>query len=156
MASQQMSIEDHVAKVLDRFHAGAASSDFEEYFSCFSSSNGARFLGTDASENWNVEEFRAYAKPHFDSGNGWEYHPFGTRKIDILDLIGSENIAWFDESLQSKKWGDARGTGVMILEGRNWKILQYHLSFPTPNELAPSITSLISALNNSSKTTSTK
>ena len=98
-------------------------------------------------ENWTVEEFRAYAKPHFAAGNGWVYKPL-ERKIDITNVSEATVIACFDEHLLSEKWGHARGTGVLALEDNTWKILQYHLSFPIPNELAPEITKTI--LKNSS------
>lgn len=140
--AETSSIEAEVAKVLDAFHQAAASSDFEGYFSYFSTTQEARFLGTDVSENWTLDEFRSYAKPHFNSGNGWVYRPL-KRKINYLSSSPTA-ISWFDESLQSEKWGTARGTGVMVLEEKSWKILQYHMSFPTPNELAEDITSMIS------------
>ena len=33
----------------------------------------AIFLGTDKTERWTVEEFKAYAEPAFSDGNGWTY-----------------------------------------------------------------------------------
>ena len=129
------SSSDAVGRTLDAFHAAAADSDEEAYFKHFAQQG--RFLGTDASENWTVAEFRAYAHPAFENKKGWVYTPC-ERKVDTRD-----SLAWFDEQLHSEKWGAARGTGVMIQEGESWKILQYHLSFPTPNELAAEITALI-------------
>jgi hypothetical protein len=134
MTSTQLT-QEAIAETLNAFHAAAAASDEEAYFSSFAAQG--RFLGTDASENWTVEEFRRYAKPAFDTGSGWVYRPV-RRTIDSMD-----SIAWFDEHLESEKWGPARGTGVMRQEGEAWKILQYHLSFPVPNELANEITSII-------------
>ena len=58
--------------LIDGFHSAAANSDFDDYFSRFS--DRAFFLGTDASERWSVEEFKAYAKPAFDAGRGWRWH----------------------------------------------------------------------------------
>jgi len=134
---------NNAAKILDAFHEAAASSNEEAYFSCFSPSHEARFLGSDGKENWTVDEFRAYAKPHFAAGNGWVYKPI-ERKIDIDSLSESVVIACFDEHLSSEKWGRARGTGVLTFENNTWKILQYHLSFPIPNELANDMTKRIS------------
>src|SRR5271168_3840018 len=56
---------------LDDFHAAAAAADEARYFGHFAADG--VFLGTDATERWTVDAFRAYAKPHFDAGRGWAY-----------------------------------------------------------------------------------
>ncbi len=58
-----------VEVVLDDFHRAASEADGEAYFGLFAAEG--VFLGTDATERWTVDEFRAYAKPHFDRGRGW-------------------------------------------------------------------------------------
>ena len=58
-----------VAAVLDDWHRAASAADTERYFGHFTAD--AIFIGTDASERWTVEQFRAYARPHFDAGKGW-------------------------------------------------------------------------------------
>ena len=60
-----------VDSVLDDFHHAAAAADEERYFAHFAPEG--VFLGTDASERWTVEQFRRYAQPHFDKGDGWHY-----------------------------------------------------------------------------------
>ena len=35
----------------------------------------AVFIGTDASERWSVDQFRAFAEPYFSKGTGWTYVP---------------------------------------------------------------------------------
>jgi hypothetical protein len=42
--------------------------------------------------------------------------------------------AWFDEILYNKVYGDFRGTGVLKIVGREWKIAQYNLLLPIPND----------------------
>ena len=48
-----------VVDLLDLFHAAASCASLNEYFGCYYSSS-CRFLGTDATENWNIPEFYGY------------------------------------------------------------------------------------------------
>lgn len=122
-------------QVLNTFHQAAADADFDTYFAQFSSN--AVFLGTDASERWSVDEFRLYAKPHFEKERGWVY------LSQERHIVINGDFAWFDELLDSKSYGESRGSGVLVkVEGR-WKIAQYNLHFPIPNALANEITDKI-------------
>ena len=122
-----------VAAVLDDFHQAAAAADEERYFAHFAPEG--VFLGTDASERWTVEEFRAYAHPHFSKGDGWTYKP-GERHIE---LSSDDTIAWFDEKLTHEKYGELRGTGVLRNLGGVWRIAQYNLTFVIPNDRVPAM-----------------
>ena len=125
--------EVEVAKieaVLDDFHAAAAAADEERYFSHFAASG--VFFGTDATERWPRDDFRAYAHPHFSRGNGWTYHP----RDRHVAFSADGDTAWFDELLDNAKYGECRGTGVLQRYGGEWKIEQYHLTIPMPNDLA--------------------
>ena len=64
---------DAVNQTLNALHHNASIADFEQYFGLYHDS--AIFIGTDASEVWTKKAFKAYAKPHFDKGRGWTYHP---------------------------------------------------------------------------------
>jgi len=44
--------------------------------------------------------------------------------------------AWFDEILWNDSYGTCRGTGVLVLSGGVWRIAQYNLTIPIPNDLA--------------------
>lgn len=90
------------------------------------------FLGTDATERWTVEQFRAYAEPHFAAGKGWTYR--STERHVAVDPAGA--YAWFDELLDNEKLGTCRGSGVLRREGGAWKVVLYDLSIPIPNALA--------------------
>ncbi|MCP4664189.1 MAG: DUF4440 domain-containing protein, partial [bacterium] len=119
-----------VHAVVDAFHRAAAQADEEGYFALLAPA--AVFLGTDAGERWPKEEFRAFAHPHFAAGRGWTFTP-QKRQVTIA---GDGQTAWFDESLASASYGECRGTGVLQrLEGV-WKIEQYNLTIPIPNDLA--------------------
>lgn len=116
-----------IDRVLDAFHAAASDADGDAYFALFAP--GAVFIGTDAGERWPLDAFRAYAKPYFDAGQGWTYVPHH-RHVVIRD-----DTAWFDEMLDSANYGLCRGTGVLVRTDAGWRVAQYHLTVPVPNEL---------------------
>ena len=45
--------------------------------------------------------------------------------------------------LWNDTYGVCRGTGVLVLTEEGWRIAQYHLTFPIPNELSAEITARI-------------
>jgi len=121
--------------VLDAYHAAAAEGDWSTYFDLMSEDG--VFLGTDASERWIKNEFRAYA----GNRTGWVYRSVSRN----INLTPDGMSAWFDEMLDSLSYGTSRGTGVLIRTNEGWKISQYHLTFPIPNELARHVTDEIKA-----------
>lgn len=126
-----------VGQVLDKFHQAATKADGKVYFQSFSK-NGI-FIGTDATERWTVTEFKAFAKPYFDKGIGWEYVPHDRN----IDMNGDESVAWFDELLDNTSYGLCRGSGVLVKEDGRWKLAQYHLTIPIPNSLAKTFVKMI-------------
>ena len=90
--------------VLDDFHAAAAEADTARYLANFS--EGAVFLGTDDWERWPLPEFKQYVTERF-SESGWTYIP-RTRETTV-----DGDVAWFDEIVESPRWGRFRGTGVL-------------------------------------------
>lgn len=126
-----------IEEALDQFHAAAAKADGAAYFGLFAPEG--VFIGTDATERWTVEEFRRYAAPYFAQGKGWTYVP----KTRHVDLTPRGDVAWFDEILENKSYGVCRGTGVLRKVDGAWRISQYHLTIPVPNELAAQVVKLI-------------
>lgn len=121
-----------VSSVLDALHHNASIADEEAYFGLFAPEG--VFLGTDATERWTLEQFRAYAHGPFSEGRGWTYIlREGTRMIEFSP---DGSVAWFDEILDNENYGETRGTGVLRWDGDDWKIAQYHLVIPVPNDLA--------------------
>lgn len=119
-----------VAGTLNTLHQAASDADYEAYSGVFAAD--AVFLGTDATERWTRDEFMAYAKPYFDQGRGWTYV-----MIERHIYIASDGAtAWFDERLNNASYGETRGSGVLIKESGEWKISQYNLTIPIPNDLA--------------------
>jgi ketosteroid isomerase-like protein len=115
-----------VDRVLSDLHRLASEGDFDAYFELLT--DDAVFLGTDATERWSVEEFRSYAAPT----TGWTYH---TTERHVF-VAADGQTAWFDERLDNERYGDTRGTGVLVKADAGWKIAQYHLTIPMPNALA--------------------
>ena len=112
---------------LDSWHKAAANAEFDNYFS-FMTSNGV-FIGTDATENWQLDAFKAFSKPYFDKGKAWNF----TSLQRNIYFDKSQNTAWFDELLDTQM-KICRGSGVLIKEGKNWKIAHYVLSMTIPND----------------------
>lgn len=130
IAGEEADEAARIEAVLDDFHDAAADADEARYFNHLAASG--VFLGTDATERWTKEEFRVYAHPHFAQGKGWAYRSTSRH----VTLAADGRTAWFDELLENAKYGECRGTGSLQRYGEEWKIEQYNLNIPMPNELA--------------------
>ena len=145
--AQQSQAVSAVEATLDQFHDAASKADGKRYFSLFTSS--AIYIGTDASERWTIDQFRAFAEPYFSRGQGWTYRP-RQRHVTIAE-IPCQCVAWFDELLDSESYGTSRGTGVLLEQDGAWRISQYALTFPIPNDLAKGMTDRIKAFESKKK-----
>lgn len=125
--------EQNIDLVLNNFHQAAADAQAKPYFNLLS--HDAIFLGTDATERWSKEEFKAFVVPYFSQGKGWLYTPV-ERNISV---IKQGQVAFFDEILFSKSYGTCRGSGLLVKTDQGWKISQYNLSIPMPNGLAKAL-----------------
>lgn len=130
-----------IDSTLNQLHASASKADGKTYFGLFT--DDAIYIGTDAGERWTIAQFRAFAEPYFNKGTGWTYVP-RERHVTVAD-IPCRCVAWFDELLDSRSYGTSRGTGVLELKDGRWKISQYALTFPIPNDLAKGMTDQIKA-----------
>jgi hypothetical protein len=120
--------ERAIAAALDDFHDAAAHADEERYFAHFD--RDGVFLGTDATERWDVAAFRAYAHARFSKGKGWMYR-VERRAIRLSD---DGAVAWFDEQLLGEKAGACRGSGVFVRRDGRYLLAQYNLTFTIPND----------------------
>lgn len=119
-----------VDRVLDALHTAAAEADAERYFGLFT--DDGIFFGTDPGERWTVPEFRTWAAPYFERDSAWTFVP-----RDRHVFFGEAgDTAWFDEIAESESYGACRGTGALRKIGGTWKIAQYNLTIPVPNDLA--------------------
>lgn len=121
--------------VLEDWHKAAADADFDAYFNKMTADS--HFIGTDATENWQFEEFKAFSKPYFDKGKAWS---FTTIERNIF-IEKNAKIAWFDEHLKTQM-GICRGSGVLRNVDGQWKIAHYVLSIAVPNENVTALTSM--------------
>nr|WP_258406010.1 nuclear transport factor 2 family protein [Shewanella acanthi] len=120
--------EQAAAKVLDALNQYSSSADWDKYFALYRKDG--IFIGTDATERWGMAEFERYSRPT----KGWRYD------LTERHLIQHGDVILFDELLNSPSYGMSRGTGTLIKTEGEWKIAQYHLSFPIPNGIAKQIT----------------
>lgn len=120
--------KEAIGQALDDWHLAAAAHAEEPYFSAMTEN--FVFLGTDPKERWTKAEFRAYAHPIFAKGKGWEMK--GVKREVFVSA--DRKTAWFDEDVVSKGLGPVRGSGVFVKEKGKWRIAQYNLSVPVPND----------------------
>lgn len=137
--AQNESQKNDVNQLVDLWHKAASEANFKKYFDVMA--DDAIFIGTDATEYWNKQEFENYAKPHFDKGKAWS---FTTLERHIyFDSTG--NTAWFDELLDTQM-KICRGSGVLVKTGGRWKIKHYVLSMTIPNETSKSVITIKSPI----------
>lgn len=129
-AGQLIAQEDsrkELNELINEWHKAASEANYETYFGILAEDG--VFIGTDASENWQNEDFRAFSKPYFDRGKAWS---FTTIERNIY-VDKSGNFAWFDELLDTQM-EICRGSGVLTKENGKWRIKHYVLSITIPNE----------------------
>lgn len=119
--------KNNINQVLDNWHKAAAEANFDNYFNAMAEE--AIFIGTDATENWNKTEFKAFAKPYFDKGRAWSF----TKLERHIYFSKDGKTAWFDELLNTQM-KICRGSGTLEKINNKWKIKHYVLSMTIPNE----------------------
>lgn len=125
----------NINKILDDLNAFAAAADYKNYFDLYTEES--TFIGTDATEVWNKNEFMVWAKPFFDKGKAWN---FKSLKRNIT-FSKDGTYAWFDEILDTQM-KICRGSGVLEKIGGKWKIRQYVLSATVPNDIIDEVTKM--------------
>ena len=117
-----------VAAVLDKWHRDAAKGDGKAYFGAMTDES--IYIGTDATENWSLDAFKAFSKPYFDKGQAWDF----TAVERNIYFSADGKTAWFDELLDT--WMKlCRGSGVLLKQkDGSWKIAHYVLSITIPND----------------------
>ena len=125
----------NVSKVLDDLNLFAAQADYKNYFDLFAEES--IYIGTEAGEVWNKEEFMAWSKPYFDRGKAWN---FTSLKRNIY-FSKDGTYAWFDELLDTQM-KICRGSGMLEKIGGKWKIRQYVLSVTVPNDVVDEVTKI--------------
>ncbi len=132
-------MQREIDALLDGWHRAASRADAAGYLGLLAQD--ATYLGTDPLERWSRAEFEAFVRPYFDAGRGWTYEP---RERHVALAPGGD-VAWFDEKLWNEKYGECRGTGVLVKEGGAWKLAHYSLTLLVPNEATPEVVEVIRA-----------
>jgi ketosteroid isomerase-like protein len=116
-----------IKSVLDLWHKAASEARFKPYFALMT--DDAVFIGTDPTENWQLDAFKIFAKPYFDKGKAWNF----TAVERHIYLSDNKDIAWFDELLDTQM-KLCRGSGVLKKVNGQWRIAHYVLSMTVPND----------------------
>lgn len=119
--------KETINTTLDNWHKAAAEANFDAYFSILA--DNAIYIGTDATEIWNKNQFEAFAKPFFDKGKAWSF----TALQRNIYFSKDGKTAWFDELLNTQM-KICRGSGVLVKVKKEWKIKHYVLSMTIPND----------------------
>ncbi len=138
-AQQSINDNEKINTVLNSWHEAASDANFDAYFSKMT--DDAVFIGTDATENWQLPAFKKFSKPYFDAGKAWSFTAL-ERNVYV-----SGNIAWFDELLDTQM-KICRGSGVLVKIKGVWKIKHYVLSMTIPNEKVKEVIVLKEAIEN--------
>ena len=113
--------------LVNKWHEAAANAKLDDYFS--PTTDDFIFLGTDPEERWDKETFKAFCKPYFDQGRGWDFKSTERHWVFSKD----KKIAWFDERLDT--WMDeCRGSGICVKEKGKWKLAYYNLTVLIEND----------------------
>ncbi|RZJ62113.1 MAG: hypothetical protein EOO45_22755 [Flavobacterium sp.] len=116
-----------INSLLNNWHNAAAKADYNAYFGKIAEDG--IYIGTDAGENWNKKEFEVFAKPYFDKGKAWNF----TALERHIFFSKDGKTAWFDELLDTQM-KTCRGSGILEMQGKEWKIKHYVLSLTIPND----------------------
>jgi hypothetical protein len=98
------------------------------------------YIGTDKSELWHRDEFKAWAKRFFERKSAWAFH--ATRRN--VYASGDKSMIWFDELLDTQM-GTCMASGVIRKTANGFEILHYQLSMAVPNEVNGQVVKLVKA-----------
>lgn len=120
---------------IDEWHDDAANARLA-YFDKIAP-NGI-YIGTDKTELWNREQFKAWAKRFFERKSAWS---FKSVKRNVY-MSPDKKFIWFDELLDTQM-GPCQASGVMRKTAKGFEIEHYQLSIAIPNEVADQVTRLV-------------
>ncbi len=132
----QPDLAGELGTLIDNWHVAAAQADEEVFFGSMTSDG--IYLGTDASERWERDVFRDWAKSAFERESAWDFKPHSRQ----VYFSANGQIGWWEELLDT--WmGPCRGSGVAVKTPQGWRIKHYNLSFTVPNEKVDAVKELL-------------
>lgn len=120
---------------IDQWHDDAANVRWS-YFDKMAK-NGV-YIGTDKTELWTRDAFKAWAKPYFDKKSAWSFKAI-KRNVYFSE---DKKFIWFDELLNTQM-GVCQASGVLRKTARGFEIEHYQLSIAVPNDIANEVTKTI-------------
>jgi hypothetical protein len=135
VAHAEHGLKKQVNAFVDRWHDDAAHARLA-YFDKIA--RDGVYIGTDKSEHWRRDEFKAWAKPYFSRKSAWAFKAL-RRNVYFSE---DESMIWFDELLDTQM-GVCQASGVMRRKGDSFEIVHYQLSMAVPNEVGGQVARLI-------------
>jgi len=99
------------------------------------------YIGTDRTELWTRDAFKAWAKKYFDAKSAWTFK--ATRRN--VYASADKSLIWFDELLDTKNMGPAMASGVLRKTKSGFEIVHYQLSMAVPNAVNGQVAGIIAA-----------
>jgi hypothetical protein len=134
-ATADAALTGQVNTFIDGWHDDAAHARMA-YFDKMSADG--VYIGTDKTELWHRDAFKAWAKPYFAKKSAWAFK--ATRRNVYTSADGK--IVWFDELLDTQM-GPCQASGVLRRTASGFEIEHYQLSMAVPNPVAAAVTALI-------------
>ena len=97
------------------------------------------YIGTDRTELWVRDDFKAWAKKYFERKSAWSFK--ATRRN--VYASPDKSVIWFDELLDTPNMGPCMASGVLRKTAKGFEIVHYQLSMAVPNAVAGQVTRLI-------------
>lgn len=97
------------------------------------------YIGTDRTELWTRDEFKAWSKKYFDAKSAWTFK--ATRRN--VYASADKSLIWFDELLDTKNMGPAMASGVLRKTKTGFEIVHYQLSLAVPNAVNDQVVGII-------------
>ena len=99
------------------------------------------YIGTDRTELWTRDAFKAWSKKHFAAKSAWTFK--ATRRN--VYASADKSLIWFDELLDTKNMGPAMASGVLRKTKTGFEIVHYQLSLAVPNAVNEQVVGIIAA-----------
>ena len=96
------------------------------------------YIGTDKTELWNREQFKAWGKRFFERKSAWS---FKSVKRNVY-MSADRKFIWFDELLDTQM-GPCQASGVIRKTDNGFEIEHYQLSIAIPNEVADKVSKMV-------------
>ena len=97
------------------------------------------YIGTDRTELWTRDAFKAWSKKYFDAKSAWTFK--ATRRN--VYASADKSLIWFDELLDTKNMGPAMASGVLRKTKTGFEIVHYQLSLAVPNAVNDQVVGII-------------